>query len=542
MRQVDSLLSNGIFQGLMGLSFLSFLVSVWIFCKFKSPDYLPISSSEYSKWGQKMTTFENNSPHLYPKLPHLPIFPEIQDEDVLIHQTLHKNQPTIAGIAAILYRFLSALHQSNHQLATNKNQTTSSTNGDKRNEVEVIRRAYFRLAQEHLVPLDIAYQGRTIFDVRNDDSIFLSVASFREHLLADTLMSAFGSATHPEKLFLGVIVNNCFGLDSNIPCRGSPRVVGQDQNGRDILEIEDGKPDINHIGTFCGNITFQKYCEQGQVRVLYINETDALGPAVTRYYSSKLWGGETYYCQIDSHLKFANDWDQLYIQDLKLTRNFPNSVLSTYPPGFVNFRQTPPYTPGTRLCRCQIRANEGFLPRVEMEGRCNETDIRPTQMAFIGAGFFFTSAKFLLDVPFDPFLPWLFMGEEFALSIRAWTSGWNIYAPRKNLIGHQYRPLKMHTPHYWTSVARLFDKPHMVDQVTHSIRKRIKIMIGYPGIEKDEVPNKNDEDDPYRLSYGLDRYGLGTERSATDYLKFAEIDLEQKTCGPMKWCSEGQLE
>ena len=32
------------------------------------------------------------------------------------------------------------------------------------------------------------------------------------------------------------------------------------------------------------------------------------------------------------------------------------------------------------------------------------------------------------------------MGEEIALSMRAWTHGWDIYAPRQNLIAHQYRP------------------------------------------------------------------------------------------------------
>jgi [Skp1-protein]-hydroxyproline N-acetylglucosaminyltransferase len=572
MRQIDSLLSSWPFRILLGLAFLAFLINTWLFCKVHSyqDDVIVLKMSEKLTLKRSTARRQATPPHLFPKLPYLPIFPKINRERGLIYQTLHEDQPTIAGIAAILYRFLSDLHQSNQYLATHKSNSTISDNNkksDKTSEVELIRQAYFRLAQKHLVPLDEAYRGRPIFDIRNDDSIFLSVASFREHLLADTLMSAYSSATHPEKLFVGVIVNNCFGWDGDAPCQGSPKVVGQDANGRDILEIEDGKPDVNHIATFCNNSTFQQYCEQGQVRVLYVNETDALGPAVTRYYTSKLWGGETYYCQVDSHLKFANGWDELYIQDLKLTKNFPKSVLSTYPPGFVNFRQTPPFTPGTRLCRCQIRSNEGFLPRVEMEGRCNETDMRPTQMAFIGAGFFFARAELLVDVPFDPFLPWLFMGEEVALSIRAWTSGWNIYAPRKNLIGHQYRPvsdvtrlllfellcwngevisntssssqLQMHTPHYWTSVARLFDKPHMVDQVTHSIRKRIKIMMGYPGMEDDEAQK---DKGPYRLSYGLERYGLGTVRSAKEYLEFAEIDLEKKTCGPMKWCSEGQIE
>jgi [Skp1-protein]-hydroxyproline N-acetylglucosaminyltransferase len=447
--QLHSLTSSTLFRILATLSFLTILFSTCLFVKLDAINNRLILSTTADASSDKQSTTNPKSlhdnqheyPHLFPRLPYLPIFPVIEQEDILIHQTIHENQPTITGIAAILYRFLSDLHRSNQQLATQQNITTITNKSKKKNEVQDIRQAYFGLAYQHLVPLDSAYHGRPVFEIRNDDSIFLSVASFREHLLADTLMSAYSSATQPEKLFVGVIVNNCFGFPGDDPCKGSPKVVGQDLNGRDILQIEDGKPDTNHIETFCTNTTVQRYCERGQVRVLYINETDALGPAVTRYYSSKLWGGETYYCQVDSHLKFANGWDELYIQDLKLTRNFPKSVLSTYPPGFVNFRQEPPFTPGTRLCRCQIRSNEGFLPRVEMEGRCNETEARPTQMAFLGAGFFFARAEFIVDVPFDPFLPWLFMGEEVALSIRAWTSGWNIYAPRKNLIGHQYRPV-----------------------------------------------------------------------------------------------------
>ena len=96
----------------------------------------------------------------------------------------------------------------------------------------------------------------------------------------------------------------------------------------------------------------------------------------------------------------------------------------------------------------------------------------------------------------------------------------------------------MHTPHYWTSVARLFSDNHMVDSVTHTIRQRIKTMMGYPEFANEE----NDFTDPYRVTYGLDRYGLGTERSAEEYLKFAEVDIVKKTCGPMKWCSEGLIE
>lgn len=42
----------------------------------------------------------------------------------------------------------------------------------------------------------------------------------------------------------------------------------------------------------------------------------------------------------------------------------------------------------------------------------------PRYAPFVAAGFFFVGGSFLHDVPFDPFVPWVFMGEEISLSLR----------------------------------------------------------------------------------------------------------------------------
>jgi hypothetical protein len=39
-----------------------------------------------------------------------------------------------------------------------------------------------------------------------------------------------------------------------------------------------------------------------KVRLLTVREEEALGPCVARYMASKLWGGEEYFVQIDSHI------------------------------------------------------------------------------------------------------------------------------------------------------------------------------------------------------------------------------------------------
>ena len=57
---------------------------------------------------------------------------------------------------------------------------------------------------------------------------------------------------------------------------------------------------------------------------------------------------------------------------------------------------------------------------------------------FVGAGFQLSSADVLLEVPFDPKLDMLFVGEEILYSARLWTKGWDMYAPDMNLVWHHY--------------------------------------------------------------------------------------------------------
>ena len=62
----------------------------------------------------------------------------------------------------------------------------------------------------------------------------------------------------------------------------------------------------------------------------------------------------------------------------------------------------------------------------------------------VAAGFFFAPAGFLKEVPFDPFLPWIFMGEEISMSARMWTSGYDIFSPTINVLNHYY--VRRHYP------------------------------------------------------------------------------------------------
>ena len=53
----------------------------------------------------------------------------------------------------------------------------------------------------------------------------------------------------------------------------------------------------------------------------------------------------------------------------------------------------------------------------------------PRFAPYIGAGFVFAHARFVKEVPFDPYLPFIFMGEELNFGARAFTHGWDIFCP-----------------------------------------------------------------------------------------------------------------
>jgi len=482
-------------------------------------------------------------PHLQPIAPVLPIFAPVDDspEQVqrLMDDTLSGTNPTMAGITAILQRFVAAFHSANRRL--------SAEGAD----AMTIIQTYFRLTDEYLKPFDEAYRNQPIFPIRDDGSIFLSLAAFREHLLAASMRNAFDHAKYPDKLFVGAVVQNCFGrvledgvtIDTTgLPCKTGAQVVGKNAQGQDQTKVSDAPPDPNGIEEFCSDPQYRKYCDKGQVRVLYVHETESVGPAVARYYASKLWGGETYFMQCDSHLLFAQDWDAKYIAEVQATRNYPHSVLSSYPPGFQDVNGgAVRETPGSRLCRCEtILRDPNPIVRMQTGKGYDGHEPRPTQIPFIAAGFFFAHAEFLVDVPFDPYMPWLFMGEEVALSMRAWTHGWDIYAPRKNLIAHQYRPGRMGLPKFWGSVNRLYKGGVGNNQLQHPCIKRIKHMVGYPDSTIEKIKDEGIE----IVLTDIDYYGIGSARSWDDYMEHACMHIDEEhdaidCCPSNDWCAKG---
>lgn len=499
--------------------------------------------------------YDPTTAHLTPILPPLPPILNVRrivpggsrssssaDDDDLVEGVLSGERPTVAGMALVLSRFLDDMRESNRRMA--------SRGPPHRVQRDEVHESFFRLAREHLVPLEDAYRGRSIFPIRDDGSIFVSLASFRDHLLGDTLKGAFDQAKRPDRLYVGVVVQNCLGLDpypgeAGSQCRTGAQVVGKGPHGHDRTKVSDAPPDRNGVEEFCVSENHRRYCDSGQVRALYLHEDESLGPAMARYYASKLWGGESYFVQVDSHLEFYRHWDELYVNELRAGGSYPMAMLSAYPPGFGEDgggRLGGEPSPGSRLCHCEFSTNdvEDHILRINSGVGYRGDEAAPTQIPFVAAGFFFAPSSFLRDVPFDPYLPWCFMGEEIMLSMRAWTHGYDVYAPRKNWIAHQYRPGRMGLPKFWGSVGRLFGRPGpgFSNVLQERLIKRVKFLLGYEDCcTREKIVRDGDE----MVLVDVEHYGFGDVRSREEYLSWAKIDIDAKTCHSIDWCNKGEL-
>jgi len=474
----------------------------------------------------------NNDRLSFPPLPARLMAEEMYGSEI-VSNLLEHNEPTIAGIIALLQRFLSQLHL---LLVKDRDELRP----------EIVIREYIDLVDAIIGPFESAYRARSIFPIRDDDSIFISLAAYRDHLLGETLRQAFDTAAYPDKLYVGAVVQNCFGL-GDVTCKTGVRVTGTNpDNGQPITAISDKAPDVNGIEEFCTDPRYVRYCDSGQIRVLYVNETESNGPCQARYMASKLWGGEMYYMQSDAHLRFVPEWDRLYIDEIKATQSYPKAILSSYPPGF-NIDDPLPIvnseSRGSRLCTCEFtnapRTKHGII-RINSGRDCRKRGVldKPYQTAYIAAGFFFTRSEFLTYVPFDPYLPWIFMGEEIALSLRAWTHGWDIYAPRRDYIVHQYRPGSMGLPKFWENTMRVFSgRRAFDDSLSHVIIDRIKYMVGYEGSDEASIAK---QEKSFILT-NLDHYGPGDIRSVQEFLDHTGIDMINESCNYIEWCNECDL-
>uniref|UniRef100_A0A6U4ERP7 Glycosyltransferase 2-like domain-containing protein n=1 Tax=Phaeomonas parva TaxID=124430 RepID=A0A6U4ERP7_9STRA len=380
---------------------------------------------------------------------------------------------------------------------------------------DLVWAAFHKSTTKDVVPWDREYAGNLWAPIRKDESIFVSIASYRDESCPDTLVSMYHEALHPERIFVGLVQQNC--LED---CKTGVLEGGQ---------VRDADPDPDCYAHFCKSEMGQKYC--GQVRNFLVPEPESLGPTGARYLASKLWFGEQYFMQIDAHMDFGKNWDAYLVEDMKRAPT-RKAVLSHYPP-IANPAQ--PWTKqGTyRMCGATFSESpiEYNIVRIDASAERESGPVQyPLYAPYVAAGFFMTHSSFLRDIPFDPLLPYVFMGEELMLTLRFWTWGWDIFSPSRNVLGHWYT--RRHKPKFWETVNRRFRLPNFHNKFTNIMIHRPKHIAGYPESAADKVTVESALSD-------LDIYGAGPERSVEEFLEHVGLDVVAKKASKLHWCELG---
>lgn len=306
--------------------------------------------------------------------------------------------------------------------------------------------------------------------------IFVSIASYRDDVCSKTLYSLFTNAKQPYRVKVGI-------------CQ---------QNQRDDPDCVENE-----------SVGLSEY--HSNIRIIRIPEYEAKGPTWARYLCSTLWNGEEYYMQIDSHTQFAKNWDEKCIQMIQQIKRLGLSnkpVLSHYPKEYTEYENLSDTNKQLVPRMCKSFFNErGMLSFMGAEEL--PTHNIPYNTPYVASGMFFCEGYFLYELPYDPNLPYLFVGEEILHSIRFYTFGWDIFTPTENVVFHEYT--RSDKPKIWT------DNPYYSDMEAFK-----KVQTYLKMIDDSSIGIRDD------VSVNMDKYGLGNVRSLEDYLNFAGIDMQNK--------------
>ena len=197
------------------------------------------------------------------------------------------------------------------------------------------------------------------------------------------------------------------------------------------------------------------------------------------------------------------------IDEIKKNTESKDVVLSHYPPNYQDYenKNKNKYVVDTI---CQSFFNEKGMVSFLGANAIDMSKDKYVQTPHIAAGMFFCEGKCIKEVPYDPNLPNLFVGEEILHSARVWTAGYDIYSPTEVTVYHLYT--RADQPHVWDD-KKTFDD-------TDAFNKAKEILGFKDDFMKPVSPH---------VTENIEHYGLGKKRTIKEFFDFAGIDPVNKT-------------
>ena len=278
----------------------------------------------------------------------------------------------------------------------------------------------------------------------------------------------------------------------------------------------------------------------------------AVGPVFARHIGHRLYRGEYYSMQSDSHVTFTKGWDVDIIEQMEATGD-EMAVLSTYltdidPQTGLSLRKTRPimcnteYEGGAQGKHLRhLSQPEGIpdihgMPQLQVSSLSLIIDVEPIndmypkltkrcscsvccyqKKPYWAAGYSFSRGHFVATVPYDLYQPMIFQGEEMSIGLRGFTIGYDYFAPEKSVCFHHYAKgensaARNKVPHFWEHSQKYAGKGVIA----------MKRLLG--------IVNMNPEVDRSEWNHAEEaKYGLGGARETTKFYETFGIDVRAKT-------------
>ena len=365
------------------------------------------------------------------------------------------------------------------------------------------------------------------------ETIYVSIASYRDYRCPHTLEALFTQAAYPERIRVGIVDQLDPTEDSNcaVPKRS------------------------------CATYPEDILCKHShQIDVYEMDAKLAVGPVFARHIGTRMYRGEYFFMQSDAHMEFVNHWDEDAISQWKSARN-DMAVLTTYVSeveGHYN-KKTGERDSDSRPIMCESDFENDYYDEslsFLMHGQQpeGEADVvgEPSLHPFWAAGFSFARGHFAVQVPYDQYQPMIFQGEEINVGIRAFTYGYDFYAPEKSVLYHYYhtdpKKAKRKVNRFWEHA----DSYKGVEKESKARLLGIIEMLGAP-VKEEEAGDKDAEEENGKVVEGAEneqneegeeeyetiaftwndidakKYGIGHVRSVQKFLETFGIDLAEKT-------------
>lgn len=359
------------------------------------------------------------------------------------------------------------------------------------------------------------------------EKIFVSIASFRDTDVINTIKSLIEGAFDSERVIIG-------------------------------LHLQDTEDFYKKILSY----NFKNL----RIKFTPIEQTKGVHWARNKI-KEELFQNEDYFLQLDSHSRLKKNWDNILINQYK-SFDLDKIILSTYPNHFdkpekedeyvnVPERELFPFNAPLKVVGF-TNPNHPEDNRLEVKNINSLKDYDMVDAYWVSAGFFFTSGAWVKEVTYSDYI--IYKGEEDLLTLLSYLKGWNLKITSEATVWHNYsyklkekenkpgaenpttgKPYRTHNHHYFIE-----DKP--IELLNHylfeykykktlgDLQDYFKIKLKIPEKYKKYVTRKNKEIDYIIQNKKLRLFIWETKNTETSRINSIKekIKLHKNTLNPIE--------